>query len=133
MAISAEEQNFNDRVEKSPIVQSLRDGQMQIQETLENEIQSNDKRFGKLEDKVDSLEVKVDNGFKQLGGELQSLTKAILDNENERLINSNAELKDELTRKRNNSDKIKNTSITGLILTVGGFFLEKIGFINLVG
>ena len=133
MAISAEEQNFNDRVEKSPIVQSLRDGQMQIQETLENEIQSNDKRFGKLEDKVDSLEVKVDNGFKELAGELKALTAELRTNKEKDLINSNQDLKEELKRKRSNGDKIKNNSIAGLLVTVAGIVLENLGIINLVG
>lgn len=122
MAISAEEQNFNNKVENAPIVKEILgdlDGLKKGQE--------------KMELRMNSLEQKVDDGFKQVVKSLGELKDEIKSDKEKALLESNAQLKAELTRKRNNTDKIKNGTITGSLLTILTIVLENLGVINVIG
>ena len=122
MAISSNEMQFNEQVSNAPIVKEIL-----------KDLDGLKKGQVKLEDKVESLEKKVDGGFKDLTNEIKSLAKEIRDDKEQKLIEANKKLSDTLDRKQSNSDKIKNGSITGLILAVGGFILENLGLINITG
>lgn len=122
MLTSAEEKNFNQRVADAPIVKEiisdldgLKNGQV------------------KLEDRMGSLEKKVDDGFNKLVNSLDSLRDEIKSDKEKALLESNKELKDELKRKRSNADTVKNGGIISLIGAVATLVLENMGVINLVG
>lgn len=120
--MTSEEQQFNNKVENAPIVKEIISDLNGLKIGQKN-----------LEDKVDSLEKKVDNGFADLGKKLDKLTDVVTSNKEEALKTQLKKTEEALQRKTSNSDKVKNGTITGLILTIGGFVLEHFGVINVVG
>ena len=122
MPISAEEKNFNERVKNAPITQEILD-----------DLDGLKRGQGKLEDKMESLEKKVDNGFERLSKSLDTLTDEIRSEKEKALLESNQELKAELKRKRTNKDTVKNGGLIAMVTTVAGFILENMGIINIVG
>lgn len=131
MAISAEEQNFNDRVENAPIVKEI------IADL--NGLKKGQVKLG--EDMV-SLKLEVSEGFKEIKRELKAdigeisravdtLTGEVKANKEKALIDSNESLKDQLTKAKDGSDKIKNRVIGSGAVTIIGLILEKLGLISL--
>ena len=122
-------ENFNQQVANTPVVQSLREGQVEIQRTLNEEIKSNNKRFGKLEDKVDSLEVEMKSGFNRLAESLESLRDEIKDEKLQKVQDAYDTLIEEKKQTNNNKDKIQIGSIIALVPTLAYFVLDKFGVI----
>ncbi len=122
MAISAEEINFNKRVANAPIVQEIL-----------GDLNGLKKGQEKMEDRMESLENKVDNGFELIGSKIDQLAETVTSNKEESLKKQLKDTEKALDRKNSNADKIKNYSITGLIGIIGAFVLENIGVFNVVG
>jgi len=123
---SPAEKQFNEQVANAPIVKEIikdLDGLKAGQ--------------GKLEDRMQSLEKKVDDGFNKMSGALEALTNEIKSDKEKALLESNKELKDalaEIERKKeekenreiSNTDKLKNGSIIALVPTATYFIAEKL-------
>ena len=123
------EQTFNKQVENAPIVKEIIGDLNGLKIGQKN-----------LEDKVEKLEKKVDDGFREIKNDNAKLLEAVTSLRDEvksdkekALLDSNQELKEELKRKRTNGDKIKNGSIVGFITVIGGYILENLGIINVIG
>jgi len=127
MAISAEEQNFNERVANAPIVKEILDDLSGLKVGQ-----------AKLGEDMKSLEQKVDDGFTKITNAMTKLTDEIKSDKEKALLTSNKELKDALkkkeekeeareNRKISNTDKVKTGSILGLASTVGYFLIERLG------
>ena len=118
--LDASEQQFNERVARTPVVQEI------LQDL-------NGLKIGQvnLENKMNNLEKKVDDGFNMLGKALNDLKDEIKSDKEKKLIEANESLKAELTRKRTNADTVKNGSLITLVGGIATYIANHFGFINI--
>jgi len=115
MAISASELQFNKQVEDAPIIQEIL------------------KDLDGLKQGQAKLEAKVDNGFDRMSDKIDNLVDVVTHNREKSLESQLKKTEDALDRKNGNADKIKNGVIGTTLITLAGFILDKLGFVNIVG